>query len=137
MTLKIAEDSGLTNIVSTDGTNPITTQHPISGSAVEKQVWLFNDDNTKYYSGITVTPYDTNASGGGTISEIQLAPDNAGVAGTYGAAGAALSMADIGSSGAPNTTGHPFWYKITTPSVASSQNMTDLALDVAATEFAV
>jgi hypothetical protein len=135
MALKIAKNSALTDIVSTDGTNPLTTQHPIAGSTVEVQCWLYNDENTRYYTGINIDPTDTTGTDESTW--VYLAPDNAGVAGTYGAASAPLTMANIGSAGTPDVTGHPFWVKVVTPSVGSVQNKTDIKLTVNFTEFAV
>lgn len=135
MALKISKNVGLTDIVSTDGTNPITTQHPISGSSVELKVWLFNDNATKYYTGINIDPTDSVTTDESTW--ISLAPDNAGVAGTYGVAGATLSMASIGASGSGDTTGKPFWVKVTTPTVTDTQNKTDIKLTVNFTEFAI
>lgn len=135
MALKISKNVGLTDIVSTDNTNPITTQHPITGSSVETKLWLFNNDATKYYTSITIDPTDVVTTDESTW--VQLAPDNAGVAGTYLAASAALAMANIGSSGTGDTTGKPFWVKVTTPSVADTVNKTDIKLTVTGTEFAV
>jgi hypothetical protein len=131
MALKIAKNSGLTDIVSTDGTNPITTQHPITGSTVEGKYFLFNDNAAKRYESITIDPTDTTSTDESTW--VYLAPDNAGSPGTYLAAGAALTMANISDS----NVGKPFWVKVTTPSVADSQNKTDIKLTVTGTEFAV
>lgn len=130
MALKIAKNVGLTDVVSTDGTNPLETQHPISGSAVEVKVYLFNDNASKRYETVTVDPTDT--TGGDESSYIQLAPDNAGSAGTYGAASAALAIGNV-----TGTSGIPFWVKVTTPTVADTQNKTDIKLTVTGTEFAV
>lgn len=132
MALKISKNSALTDIVSTDNTNPITTEHPISGSSVEQKLWLFNDNSPtgKRYENITIDPIDQSAPDESTW--VQLAPDNAGVAGTYLAAGAALSMANIS-----DLTGKPFWVKVTTPSVADSQNKQDIKLQVSSKEYAV
>jgi hypothetical protein len=111
--------------------NPITTQHPIAGSTVEMKVWLFNDNPAKRYESITIDPTDTTSTDESNWA--QLAPDNAGSPGTYFAAGVALSMANISDS----NVGKPFWVKVTTPSVADSQNKTDITLKVTSTEFAV
>lgn len=123
--LKLAKNSGLTDVISTDGSNPLTTQHPIAGSAVETRVFLFNDNGAKRYESITVDPTGTNESW------VQLAPDNGGNAGTYLAGGAPLSMADV-----EDTAGHPFWVKVTTPTVGDTQNVTTIKLTVQGTEFA-
>lgn len=131
MALKISKDVGLTNIVSTDGTNPLTTQHPIAGSTVDVKVWLFNDSATKRYESITIDPTDSVTTDESTW--IQLAPDNAGAAGTYLGASAALTMANISDS----NVGKPFWVRVTTPSVGTTQNKTDIKLTTNFTEFAV
>jgi hypothetical protein len=38
MALKISKNVGLTDIVSTDGTSPLVTTHPITGSSQEVRV---------------------------------------------------------------------------------------------------
>ncbi|MFH5185707.1 hypothetical protein ACHHV8_25375 [Paenibacillus sp. TAB 01] len=129
MALKISKNSGLTDIVS--DANPITTQHPTTGSAQEVKVWLFNDDATKTYQGISIDP--TDASGGDESTWFQLAPDASGSAGSYGAASAALSMANITSA----NVGVPLWLKVTVPAGQSVQNKSDIKLTVNYTEFAV
>lgn len=131
MALQISTDKN--NLVTTkiSSSNPITTQHPISGSAQSLELYLWNDDATKKYSGITVDPVDTTGSDESTW--VALAPDNSGVAGTYLAGSAPLSMADINDS----SVAHPFWYKCTTPTLTDSQNKTDISLSVSFTEYAV
>jgi hypothetical protein len=131
MALKISKNSGLTDLVSTDGTNPLTSQHPLTGSVVETKVWLFNDDATKRYESITIDPTDSVSTD--ESSWITLAPDNAGSAGTYLSASAALAMANISTA----NTGIPFWVKVTSPFVGAVQNKTDIKLTVNFTEFAV
>lgn len=133
MALRIAKDAGLTNVVSIDGaqTNPITSQHPIAGSTVEQKLFLFNNDSTKRYEGITIDPTDATAPDDSGM--IYLAPDNAGVAGTYLAASAALTMANVSDSNA----GKAFWVKVVAPAVATTQNKTDIKLTINFTEFAV
>lgn len=128
--LKLSKNSALTDIVS--DANPITTTHPTTGSAVNVQLWLFNDDATKYYTGINIDPTDAVSTDESTW--VTLAPDSAGAAGTFGAASAALSMANVGAAGAADTTGKSFWYKCTTPTGQSVQNKTDIKLTVNFTE---
>ncbi|MGM0836053.1 MAG: hypothetical protein ACQEV7_07840 [Bacillota bacterium] len=90
------------------------------------QLWLFNDDATKRYENVEIDPIGTDEAW------IQLAPDNAGSAGTFLSAGAALSFANI-----EDTTGKPFWARVTTPTVADTQNNEDIDLQVNSREFAV
>jgi hypothetical protein len=128
MALKISKNAGLTDVV-TD-VNPITTTHPTTGSAsAATQLWLFNDDATKTYQSINIDPTDAVTTDESTW--VQLAPDSGGSAGTFGAAGAALSMANVTDNGV----GKPFWYKCTTPSGQSVSNKTDIKLTVNYTEY--
>lgn len=129
MALKISKNVGLTDIVS--DVNPITTQHPISGSTVELKLFLFNDNSAKKYEEVSIDPIDETSTDESTW--IKLAPDNAGVAGTYLSGGVALTMANISDSNVAK----PFWVKITTPTVADSQNKNDIKLRVSGKEFAV
>ncbi|OAS21157.1 hypothetical protein [Paenibacillus oryzisoli] len=129
MALKISKNVGLTDIVS--DANPITTTHPTTGSAQSVQLWLFNDDSTKTYQSITIDPTDAVSTDESTW--VQLAPDSAGSAGTYGSTGAALSMSNITDSNVAK----PFWYKCTSPSGQSVQNKSDIKLTVGYTEYAV
>lgn len=133
MALKIYKDAGFTQEVT--ALSPLTTQHPIAGSTVDTKVYLRNDDATKYYTTISVDPQDTTATDESTW--VFLAPDSAGSPGTFGVASAALSMADIGVAGTGDTTGKPFWVRVTTPSVGTTQNKTDIFLNVTGREFAV
>lgn len=125
--LKLAKNSNLTDIVSTDGSNPIITQHPITGSSQVVQLYLFNDDAMKKYQSITIDP--TDITGSDESSYIQLSLDGV----TYLSGSASLSMTDV----ADNNVGHMFYAKVTTPAVAETQNKTDIKLTVNYTEFAV
>jgi hypothetical protein len=131
MALKLSRNSGLTDLISTDGSSPLTSSHPLSGSSVETKIWIFNDDATKRYESINIDPTDSVSTD--ESSYITLAPDNSGSAGTYLSPSATLSMANISSA----NVGVPFWVKVTTPSVGSVQNKTDIKLTVNYTEFAV
>jgi hypothetical protein len=131
MTLKISKNSGLTDIVSTDGTNPITTPHPITGSSQVVQLWLFNNDATRYYQNINIDP--TDVVGTDESTWIQLSADGV----TYLGGSAPLTMANIGASGTGDTTGHTFYAKVTSPSGQTVQNKTDIKLTVNFTEYAV
>lgn len=129
MALKLAKNIGLTDIV-TD-INPITTEHAITGASVDVRVFLFNDDPLKRYTSITIDPTDTTSTDESTW--VQLAPDNAGVAGTYLAASMPLSMVDISD----RNVAKPFWVRITTPVVTDSQNKSDIKLTTNAREYAI
>jgi hypothetical protein len=128
MALKIAKNSGLTDIVSSgDNSNSITTQHPITGSAQSLQLYLFNDNSAERFESISIDPtdsVDTDES-----SWVQLSSDGT----TWLTAGEALSMADIADS----NVGKSFWVRVTSPSVADVQNKTDIKLTVSYRKFAV
>lgn len=123
--LKVAKDAGLTDVLSEDGSNPLTTQHPIGGSAEARQLYLFNDDATKRYEGITIDSIDTTDTD--ESGWVEFSSDGS----TYQAG--PLSMADISDSG----TGYSFYVRVTTPSVGDTQNKTDIELQVVGTEYAV
>jgi hypothetical protein len=123
--LKFYADQALTQEITT-----LTTEHANTGAAVERRVFVANKDATKTYTNISVDIVDTAATDETTW--VQLAQDNAGAAGAYSAAGVTLTMADITDLAAKS-----FWVKITTPSVADSQNKTDLQLKLLFREYAV
>lgn len=129
MALKLSKNSGLTDLVSTDGSNPITTSHPLAGSAQTVQLWLFNDDVTKRYEQISILGEDSNTGDGNQSSWIQLSSDGT----NFQAAGASLSMANISNA----NTGVTFYVRVTSSSVASVQNKVDLKIKTVFTEFAV
>jgi hypothetical protein len=126
MALKFYSDQALTQEITS-----LTTQHPNTGSAVSQRIFLSNNDATKRYESVVIDPTDTASTD--ESNYIALAPDNAGSAGTYGTAGANLAMANISDSNVAK----PFWVRITTPSVGTSQNKTDLQLKALFREFAV
>jgi hypothetical protein len=126
MALKFYSDQALTQEITS-----LTTQHANTGMAVERRIFLANDNAGFRYENVVIDPTDTASTD--ESNYISLAPDNAGSAGTYGAAGANLTMANISDSNVAK----PFWVKITTPSVGTAQNKTDLQLKVLFREFAV
>jgi hypothetical protein len=126
MALKFYSDQALTQEITS-----LTTQHANTGMAVERRVFLSNNDATKRYENVVIDPTDTASTD--ESSYISLAPDSSGTAGTYGAAGANLNMANISDSNVAK----PFWVKITTPNVGTAQNKTDLQLKALYREFAV
>jgi hypothetical protein len=127
MALKISKNVGLTDIVSQDSTNPITTSHSISGGSQTLQLWLYNDSSSKRYESIQILPEDLVSTS--EASWIQMSSDGS----TFLSGGAALSMANISDSNVAK----PFWIKVTTPAVGDSMNKTDIKLKVSFTEFAV
>lgn len=127
MALKISKNSGLTDIVSQDSTNPIVSSHPISGGSQTISLYLFNDNSTKRYEAIQILPEDLVSTS--EASWIQMSSDGS----TFLSGGAALSMANISDSNVAK----PFWIRVTTPAVAESQNKSDIKLKINFTEFAV
>jgi hypothetical protein len=128
MALKIAKNSGLTDVVSTgDGTNAITTQHPITGSAQTLTLYLFNDNAAERFENITIDPTDAVSTDESTW--VELSTDGT----TWQTAGAALSMANISDS----NVGKVFYARVTSPAVGSVQNKTDIKLTVGFRKFAV
>ncbi|RDW18052.1 hypothetical protein CWR48_10635 [Oceanobacillus arenosus] len=119
--LKISKNVGLTDIVSAG--NPISSQHPISGSTETIQVYLFNDDATKRYESVTVNAIDT--TGPDESNWVKLSTNGTTFTDT-------INFAEI-----KDTVGHLFYVRVTTPSVADTQNKTDIKLSVVGTEFAV
>lgn len=126
MALKFYSDQALTQEITS-----LTTQHANTGMVVERRIFLSNDNAAFRYENVVIDPTDTASTD--ESNYISLAPDSAGSAGTYGAAGANLTMANISDSNVAK----PFWVKITTPSVGSAQNKTDLQLKALFREFAV
>jgi hypothetical protein len=129
MALKLYKDLACTQLISSG--SPLTTQHPIAGSAVTVNAYIKNDDATKYYTTVAIDPQDT--TGSDESSYVQLSSDGV----TYQATSAALSLSDFGSAGTPDTAVRTIYVKVTTPSVADTQNKTDIFLNVTGREFAV
>lgn len=129
MALKISKNNGLTDIVS--DANPITSEHPLAGSTVETRLFLYNDQSTKRYENITIDPVDT--TGGDESTWVFLAPDNAGSPGTFLAASAPLTMANISDSNVAK----PFWVRVVVPAQGDTVNKNDIKLKVDGKEYAV
>ncbi|AEG14692.1 hypothetical protein Desku_1105 [Desulfofundulus kuznetsovii DSM 6115] len=131
MALKLAKDSGLTDIVSSDQTNPVITQCPGTGTEAERtrevKLYLFNDNAAYRYENVTISCQDT--SGTDEAGWMTFAPDNAGSPGTY------ASQLSLGTINDTNV-GHAFWMKVIVPDGTPTQNKTDLVIKVNAVEYA-
>lgn len=128
MALRISKNVGLTDLVSTgDNSNPIQTQHPIAGSTVSVQAWLFNDNAAERFENINIDPTDAVSTDESTW--VQLSADGS----TWLGVGEALTMANISDTNVAK----PFWYRVVAPSVGSAQNKTDIKLTVNFRKFAV
>ena len=127
MALKISKNVGLTDVVSSDGSNPITTEHPITGSAITQQLYLFNDNASERFENINIDP--TDAVSTDESNWVQLSTDGT----TWLTAGAALTMANISDVNVAKS----FFVKVTSPSVGSVQNKSDIKLTVNYRKYAV
>jgi hypothetical protein len=131
MALKIAKNSSLTDIVSSDQTNPVVTQCPGTGTASERtrevKLYLFNDNAAYYYENVTISCQDI--SGTDESGWITFAPDNNGTPGTYSST---LNMGNITDA----NRGYAFWMKVVVPDKTPTQNKTDLVIKVNAVEYA-
>ena len=128
MALRLSKNSGLTDIVSTgDNSNPISTQHPITGSTVATQLWMYNDNAAERFENINIDPTDAVSTDESTW--VQLSADGS----TWLSAGAALTMANVSDT----NVGKSFWYRVVAPSVGSAQNKTDIKLTINYRKFAV
>lgn len=127
MALKISKNSTLTDNVSES--NPITTQHNVTGGSIETRVFLYNDTATFTYEDIVISATDT--VGTNESSWVTFAKDNNGaVTGTYAST---ISYTSIPTA----NTGVPFWVKVTTPVVETAQNKSDIRIRVVGKEKAV
>lgn len=125
MALKLYHDAACTQEVTAQ--NSIETQHPIAGSTVTVQKYMKNDDATKYYTNATADPQGTDES------YVQLSLDGT----TFAAVGASVALADFGSAGTPDTDVRNLWVRVTTPSLADTQNRSNVTVNLAGREFAV
>lgn len=132
-----------------DLTSPLTTVHDgKTGDTQTVQCYIRNDNSSKYYSNIVITPVDlvdANPYGDVIYSEtgwgVKL---NAGASepteGQWNDLdwGDSISMSNIGASGLPDTTTYyPFWYLVTCPPNTNAKVKTDIVLQVSYTENAV
>ena len=133
----------------TDIASPVTTIHDGRlGDIVTKQLYLRNDDNSKWFSNISVTPLDTEDAN--PYGDIAYTETGWGVRLNKGSDepsdsqwadidwGEFILMDNVGSdSGFDISTYYPLWYYITCPPNVSAQVKTDIMLTVAYTENAV
>lgn len=129
--------------------NPLTTVHDgKTGDFISAQLFLRNDDATKWYSNIVVRPYDltttvdkddTDYESTGWGVKLSQGADEPTLA-AWGDIdwGDFINMGDIGESGIPNTaTYFPLWKLITCPPNADAQIKNNLTIRVEYTENAV
>lgn len=116
-----------------DFTNPIKFKQENAGGVEERQLFLRHTilagDGAEFSGDVIVTPIDISPLADDVADWVQVAPDNNGVAGTYGAAGAGVN---IGNVNLGDTV--PFWIKMTVPVTEEIGAREDLALNVSTTE---
>lgn len=132
-----------------DGLDPLTSVHDgKTGSVVSKQLYLRNDNASKWYSNIIVKPIDlvdANPYGDIAYSEtgwgIKLSEeaDEPSVSEWEDISwGSPIDVIDIGSdSGEDTTTYIPFWYLESCPPNTDAKIKTDIVINVSYTENAV
>lgn len=135
--------------IGTDKTNPITTTHDgKDGDTKTITLYLRNDDSSKWYSNVTITPVDRiDANPYGDVGYDEtgwgVKLNKGGTEPTQGEWndidwGSNISMDNIGSNSAADTaTYYPFWYLITCPPNENAKNKSDIILKVEYTENAV
>lgn len=139
--LRVSQDTELTN--------PVTTSHDgKNGDTQTVQLYIRNDDDTKWYSNIIITPVDlVDAEPYGDVVHSET---GWGVKLSKGATeptsgqwddiawGNSVTMDDVGSDSAGDiNTYYSFWYLISCPPNIDAQVKTDIVLNVSETENAV
>jgi len=132
-----------------DATQPLATVHDgKTGDTQTLQVYLRNDDNTKWFSNIVIRPIDlVDANPYGDIiytetgwgvklySSIEEPTESEWEDIEWGES---IEMDNIGSASLANTAAYyPFWYLITCPPNINAKIKTDIVLNTAYTENAV
>lgn len=145
MSLKIYSEADSSTAFSVDGafTNPLVQSlDGVTGGVTVQKYYLRNDDNTKYYTSITIAPYVESGQ------DITDGTDNFSWKLISGSAqpleaqwtltddGNTLDdMDDIGSSGSgDDTTYYPFWLRVAIPHSLSAQAFSGVKLRVSFVE---
>lgn len=126
MPLFIAKDSSLEDVISSDGTNPLTTEHLLAGESVDVQLFVFSNDPDKRYESIKIAAEDTTDTD--ESSWLTFAATAAGpfTSGPY-------NIPDITTPHA----GQSFWVRVTTPMLADVVTKSDIKLRLTANAFAL
>jgi len=132
-----------------DLTDPLATVHDgRTGDTQTAQVYLRNDDASKWFSNIVIASVDlvdANPYGDVIYTEtgwgVKLSPGSEEPTSSEWndiAWGNEIDMGDIGSDdGADTATYYPFWYLITCPPNTNAVIKNDIVLDVYSTENSV
>ena len=146
----IKEDDTFFLVSSADDLDsPLTTTHDGKrGDTKTLQLYVRNDDVTKWYSNIVITPVDLIDAN--PYGDVAYDETGWGVKLNQGSEeptqgewenvdwGDAIDMADVGAdSGYDIATYYPLWYLISCPPNTDAQTKTDIVLDLAYTENAV
>lgn len=144
MALNIYSDADISTVFSTDGefTKPIVHSFDgTTGGVIIKNYYLHNNDDTKYYTSITISAYVESGTditdGTNGFSWKLIDGVSQPISQEWGlvAHGNTLNMSDIGSSGSgDNTTYYPFWLRIAVPSNLSPQAYDNIKLRISFTE---
>lgn len=132
-----------------DLASPVTTVHDGRlGDVITKQLYLRNDDSAKWFSTVSIAPFDSEDAN--PYGDIGYTETGWGVKLSKGADepssnqwedidwGAQISMDNIGSDlGADTAVYYPLWYYITCPPNTNAQVKTDIMLTVSYTENSV
>jgi hypothetical protein len=144
------EDDGFVEITDTgDLTQPLTTVHDgKTGDIQTVQVYLRNDDSSKWFSNVVIKPVDLVDAN--PYGDIIYTETGWGVKLSKGSEeptkgewedidwGDSINMDDIGADiGADIATYYPFWFLITCPPNTDAKIKTDIVLNVAYTENSV
>lgn len=128
MTLGIFKGPSPADLVSSgDFTNPIIIKESNAGGVNELKLNLrhsiLSGDGAEFSADVTVEGVDLSTGSGDESTWIQIAPDNSGVPGTYGAGGAPVLLGNVNLGDVL-----PFWVKITVPLNNENGARQDLAL---------
>ena len=132
-----------------DGLDPLTSVHDgKTGSVVTKQLYLRNNDPSKWYSNIIIRPIDlvdanpygdiaySETGWGVKLSEEENEPSSSEWEGIDW--GGSIDIIDLGSDSGPDTTTYvPFWYLESCPPNTDAVIKTDIVINVSYTENAV
>lgn len=136
---------------STEFSNSATFTNPLAiavdgqtGAVIARKYYVRNDDNTKYYNTITVTP--VVLTGTDIISGVNagftwklIAGDTEPNEIQWGAvaAGNSISLANVGSLGSADITTYlPFWLRIEVPRGVDVQTLQNVTLQISMDELA-
>lgn len=132
-----------------DDLDPLTSTHDgKTGSVVVKQLYINNDDASKWFSNIIINPIDTidanpygdvgyDETGWGVkLSESINEPSESEWEDIHW--GEQIDILNVGSESAPDITTYlPFWYLETCPPNEDAKIKTDIVINVSYTENAV